>query len=47
MLAALWEFHDLTQGMRQGNDQGPQYRSVIYASRAKQAIAAKVSSEVF
>ena len=47
LFAALWEFYDLTQGMRQGSDQGPQYRSVIYASRAKQAIAAKVSSEAF
>ena len=37
----------LTQGMRQGSDQGTQYRSAIYTTSAAQAIAAKASSEAF
>ena len=36
LLRAFWESHDPTQSMRQGNDHGSQYRSVIYANGAQQ-----------
>jgi peptide-methionine (S)-S-oxide reductase len=36
LLAVFWEGHDPTQGMRQGNDVGTQYRSAIYATDASQ-----------
>lgn len=36
LLAAFWENHDPTQGMRQGNDQGTQYRSVILCTTDSQ-----------
>jgi len=47
LLAAFWEAHDPTQGMRQGNDRGTQYRSAIYASNAAQLAAANASREAF
>jgi peptide-methionine (S)-S-oxide reductase len=37
LLKAFWEAHDPTQGMRQGNDMGTQYRSAVYAVGADQA----------
>jgi peptide-methionine (S)-S-oxide reductase len=40
LLQLFWESHDPTQGMRQGNDVGTQYRSVIYCSNAAQRAAA-------
>ncbi len=47
LLAAFWESHDPTQGMRQGNDRGTQYRSAIYTSTAQQALEARASAEAF
>ena len=43
LLAVFWENHDPTQGMRQGNDAGTQYRSGIYAFDAAQLAAAEAS----
>ena len=43
LLAAFWEGHDPTQGMRQGNDNGTQYRSGIYCSDEAQLATAKTS----
>src|SRR5579859_1863788 len=43
LLQVFWEAHDPTQGMRQGNDVGTQYRSVIYAYGSKQLEAAQDS----
>jgi peptide-methionine (S)-S-oxide reductase len=45
LLAAFWEAHDPTQGMRQGNDVGTQYRSGIYTTTEAQAAAAAASRE--
>ena len=47
LLKAFWEGHDPTQGMRQGNDMGTQYRSAIYAYGDEQLAAAKKSKEAF
>lgn len=47
LLAAFWESHDPTQGMRQGNDRGTQYRSAIYATSADQLAAARSSATLF
>jgi len=47
LLRVFWENHDPTQGMRQGNDVGTQYRSGIYVFDAAQREAAEASREVF
>jgi peptide-methionine (S)-S-oxide reductase len=47
MLRLFWENHDPTQGMRQGNDVGTQYRSLILATSDAQLEAARASREVF
>ncbi|HZR74317.1 peptide-methionine (S)-S-oxide reductase MsrA [Bradyrhizobium sp.] len=43
LLKTFWESHNPTQGMRQGNDVGTQYRSAIYTSNDAQAAAAAAS----
>lgn len=43
LLAAFWEAHDPTQGMRQGNDRGTQYRSAIYVLDEEQKRLAEAS----
>jgi peptide-methionine (S)-S-oxide reductase len=45
LLKAFWEGHDPTQGMRQGNDVGTQYRSGIYVFDAAQRAAAEASRD--
>jgi peptide-methionine (S)-S-oxide reductase len=47
MLKLFWEGHDPTQGMRQGNDVGTQYRSAIYWRDEAQRIAAEASSDAY
>jgi peptide-methionine (S)-S-oxide reductase len=47
MLKLFWENHDPTQGMRQGNDVGTQYRSGIYTYSATQRAAALASKAAF
>lgn len=47
LLKVFWENHDPTQGMRQGNDVGTQYRSGIYVTSPAQKAAAETSRAVF
>src|SRR5471032_71832 len=47
LLKMFWELHNPTQGMRQGNDIGSQYRSVIYAVKPEHLEAAKASAEAY
>jgi peptide-methionine (S)-S-oxide reductase len=47
LLATFWESHDPTQGMRQGNDVGTQYRSVIHTTTDAQTRLALASKEVY
>jgi peptide-methionine (S)-S-oxide reductase len=47
MLRLFWEGHDPTQGMRQGNDVGTQYRSAIYYEDESQREAAEKSERLF
>ncbi len=47
LLKVFWEAHNPTQGMRQGNDVGTQYRSAIYCSDDAQLQAAEVSQTMF
>jgi len=45
LLTIFWESHNPTQGMRQGNDAGTQYRSAIFATSEAQLAAARASAE--
>ncbi len=45
LLRVFWEAHDPTQGMRQGNDRGTQYRSAIYTHTDAQAATARASRD--
>jgi peptide-methionine (S)-S-oxide reductase len=47
VLKTFWESHDPTQGMRQGNDVGTQYRSGIYVNSPEQRAAAEASKAAF
>ena len=47
LLSCFWESHDPTQGMRQGNDIGTQYRSCVYVTTASQLEAVKASQITF
>jgi peptide-methionine (S)-S-oxide reductase len=47
LLKAFWENHNPTQGMRQGNDVGTQYRSAIYTTTAAQLATARASQDAF
>ncbi len=47
LLRLFWENHDPTQGMRQGNDRGTQYRSGIYTTTPEQAAAAQASRDAY
>ena len=47
LLKMFWELHNPTQGMRQGNDIGSQYRSVIYATTPEQLTAAQASAQAY
>src|SRR5665213_988813 len=47
LLRTFWESHDPTQGMRQGNDVGTQYRSGLYVMNDAQAAEAEASREAY
>jgi len=47
LLKIFWEAHNPTQGMRQGNDRGTQYRSAIYCTSAEQLNQAEQSSDAY
>ena len=47
LLRTFWEQHDPTQGMRQGNDLGTQYRSLILATTPQQRAAAEASRDAY
>ena len=47
LLKLFWEAHDPTQGMRQGNDVGTQYRSVIFTHSEAQAATAEASRAMY
>ena len=47
VLRLFWEHHDPTQGMRQGNDVGTQYRSAIYVTSTAQAEVAEASRQAY
>jgi peptide-methionine (S)-S-oxide reductase len=47
LLAAFWESHNPTQGMRQGNDKGTQYRSAIYVANDTQLKEAQQSKKAY
>lgn len=47
LLRIFWENHDPTQGDRQGNDIGPQYRSAIFATSAEQLEVAQATRDQF
>ena len=47
LLRVFWEGHDPTQGMRQGNDVGTQYRSAIYWQTEQQRFAAEASRDMY
>lgn len=47
LLKVFWESHNPTQGMRQGNDVGSQYRSAIYATSPSQYARAQESREIY
>jgi peptide-methionine (S)-S-oxide reductase len=47
LLRTFWENHDPTQGMRQGNDVGTQYRSAVYTFSERQRQAAAASKQVY
>jgi peptide-methionine (S)-S-oxide reductase len=47
LLRVFWENHDPTQGMRQGNDRGTQYRSGIYVADAAQRAAAEALAAAY